>query len=101
MVPLPPPLQGLPARPPRARAIWALISGRLDEVDPLLTDAERSLDTADQSHEPPITAATGGLANIPGTIAQLRAELARHRGDAEHAIRFAQQALAHAGEDER
>jgi LuxR family transcriptional regulator, maltose regulon positive regulatory protein len=84
-----------------ARAIWALISGRLDEVEPLLADAERTLATADQPHEPPVDEETSGLANVPGTIAQLRAELARHRGDAESAMQFAQRALAHAGEGNR
>jgi LuxR family maltose regulon positive regulatory protein len=84
-----------------ARAIWALISARLDEVEPLLTDAERTLGTADPPHEPPVDEATSGLANVPGTVAQLRAELARHRGDAERAIQFAQRAIAHAGEGDR
>ncbi len=79
-----------------ARAIWALIGGRVDEVEPLLTDAERAL--ADQPHEPPVDETAGVLANVPGKVAQLRAELARMRGDAERAIGFAQQALAHAGE---
>jgi len=82
-----------------ARAIWALISGRVDEVEPLLTDAERAAD--DQPHEPPVEEADSRLANFPGTIAQLRAELARQRGDAESAMQFAQRALAHAGEGDR
>jgi LuxR family maltose regulon positive regulatory protein len=84
-----------------ARAIWALISGRVEEVEPLLTDAERALATADQPHEPPVDQAASGLANVRGTAAQLRAELARQRGDAESAIQFAQRALAHAGEGDR
>jgi len=37
-----------------ARAILALISGRADEVEPLLTDAERALATVDQAGEPPV-----------------------------------------------
>jgi LuxR family transcriptional regulator, maltose regulon positive regulatory protein len=81
-----------------ARAMWALIAGRADEVEPLLTDAERALATADQPHETPVEEAASGLGNVPGTVAQLRAELARQRGDAESAIRFAQRALTHAGE---
>ncbi len=83
-----------------ARAIWALIGGRVDEVEPLLADAERALATADQPHEPPVEEAPGELANVPGTVAQLRAGLARQRGDAERTIRFAKRALAHAGEGE-
>ncbi len=84
-----------------ARAMWALIGGRVNEVEPLLIDAERALATADQPPEPPVEEAASGLANVPGTIAQLRAELARQRGDAERAIQFAQRALAQAGEDDR
>jgi ATP/maltotriose-dependent transcriptional regulator MalT len=84
-----------------ARAIWALIGGRFDEVEALLTDAERALATADQPHEPPVDEATSGLANVPGTVVQLRAELARQRGDADGAIQFAQHALAYAGEGDR
>jgi LuxR family maltose regulon positive regulatory protein len=84
-----------------ARAIWALISGRVDEVEPLLTDAERALATADQPHKPPVEEAASGLANVLGTVAQLRAELARQRGDAESAIQFAQRALAHTDSGDR
>jgi LuxR family transcriptional regulator, maltose regulon positive regulatory protein len=98
---LPPGLVRARPRLSLARAIWALISGRLDEVEPLLTDAERTLGSADQPHEPPVVKATGGLANVPGTVAQLRAELARQRGDAERAIQFAQRALAYADEGDR
>ena len=77
-----------------ARAIWALISGRVDEVEPLLTDAERALATADKAHEPLVDETARGLANVPGTVAMLRAELARQRGDVEHTIYFAQLARA-------
>src|ERR671917_132547 len=98
---LPPGLVRARPRLSLARAIWALISGRLDEVEPLLTDAERALGSADQPHEPPVVKATGGLANVPGTVAQLRAELARQRGDADRAIQFAQRALAYASEGDR
>ncbi len=80
-----------------ARAIWALISGRVDEVEPLLTDTERALAAADES---PVDEASGDLANIPGTVAGMRAELARQRGDAESAIQFAQLTRAHADEGE-
>jgi LuxR family maltose regulon positive regulatory protein len=79
-----------------ARAIWALISARVDEVEPLLTDAERALVTVDQADVPPVGVPARGLANVPGTVAMLRAELARQRGDIEHTIQFAQLARAHA-----
>ena len=81
-----------------ARAIWALISGRVDEVEPLLTDAERALATFDQADVPLVGAPARGLANVPGTVAMLRAELARQRGDIERAIQFAQLAGARADE---
>jgi LuxR family transcriptional regulator, maltose regulon positive regulatory protein len=82
-----------------ARAILALISGRADEVEPLLTDAERALTTVDQAGEPPVgESVRGGLANVHGSVAMLRAELARHRGDIEHTIQFTRRARAHAGE---
>src|SRR3712207_2818349 len=84
-----------------ARAMWALIGGRVNEVEPLLIDAERALATADQPHKPPVEEAASGLANVPGTVAQLRAELARQRGDAESAIQFAQRALAHTDSGDR
>ena len=84
-----------------ARAIWALISGRADEVEPLLTDAERAFATADQADGPPVEETARGLANVPGTVAMLRAELARQRGDVEHTIQFAQLARAHVDEGDR
>src|SRR5829696_1355867 len=85
-----------------AQAILALISGRADEVEPLLTDAERALTTVDQAGEPPVgEAVSGGLANVHGSVAMLRAELARHRGDVEHTIQFTRRARAHLGEGDR
>jgi LuxR family transcriptional regulator, maltose regulon positive regulatory protein len=84
-----------------ARAVWVLIGGRVDEVEPLLTDAERALATVDQPHELSVDEAARGLANVPGTVAMLRAELARQRGDVEHTIQFAQRARAYADENDR
>src|SRR5215216_5921757 len=85
-----------------AQAILALISGRTDEVEPLLTDAERALTTVDQAGEPPVgEAVRGGLANVHASVAMLRAELARHRGDVEHTIQFTRRARAHLGEGDR
>src|SRR5215212_2312469 len=84
-----------------ARAILALISGRADEVEPLLTDAERALTTVDQAGEPPVGEAVRGLANVHGSVAMLRAELARQRGDVAHTIQFSRRARAHAGEGDR
>jgi LuxR family transcriptional regulator, maltose regulon positive regulatory protein len=96
-------LTALPAGPVRsrprlilARAIWALIDGRVDEVEPLLTDAESALATVGQPHEPSVGEMARGLANVPGTVAMLRAELARQRGEVERTIKFAQRARAYA-----
>lgn len=62
-----------------ARAIWAVISGRVDEVEPLLNDAERALAAADESS---VDEAGGGLANVPGTggdACRTRPSTRRHR----------------------
>ncbi|HZB10745.1 MAG TPA: LuxR C-terminal-related transcriptional regulator, partial [Rubrobacter sp.] len=84
-----------------AQAILAFITGRADEVEPLLTDAERALTTVDHADEPPVGESVRGLANVHGSVAMLRAELARHRGDVEHTIQFSRRARAHLGEGDR
>jgi LuxR family transcriptional regulator, maltose regulon positive regulatory protein len=98
-------LSALPAELVRSRprlclamANAALIGGRVDEVELLLADAERAHATAG---EPPVGGAASGMANVPGMILLVRAELARHHGDAERTFRFAQRAMAHAGEGDR
>ena len=84
-----------------AQAILAFITGRADEVEPLLTDAERALTTVDQAGEPPVGESVRGLANVHGSVAMLRAELARHRGDVEHTIQFSRRARALLGEGDQ
>jgi hypothetical protein len=84
-----------------ASALWAIISGRVEEVEPLLRAAEDAL--AATAGEPPEASpgrTPGGLANPPAMIALLRAELARQRGDADRTIQFAQQGLALADADD-
>jgi LuxR family maltose regulon positive regulatory protein len=81
-----------------ARAILALLGGRVDEVEPLLSDAERALATVEEA---PVDEAARGLANVPGTVAMLRGWLALQRGDVEPAIQFARLAIAHADEEDR
>jgi LuxR family transcriptional regulator, maltose regulon positive regulatory protein len=101
-------LSALPAASVRARArlclaqtITAVVGGRLEAVEPLLADAERAFAaTGDEPHEPSIGRAMSVLANIPASIAFLRAELARLRGDAARAVSCDQQAMAHLGEDD-
>lgn len=75
-----------------ARATWSLINGRIDEAEPLLDSAERAFASGDGAEGPPLE----WLSNVPAALAQLRAELARQKGDAEGAIDFGLQALAHA-----
>src|SRR5215207_3329129 len=101
-------LSALPAGLVRARprlslaqAILAFITGRADDVEPLLTDAERALTTVEQAGEPPVGESVRGLANVHGSVAMLRAELARQRGDVEHTIQFTRRARAHLGEGDR
>ena len=64
-----------------ARAILALISGRADEVEPLLTDAERALATVDQAGEPPVGESVRGAGERPrvGGDAACRARPAARR----------------------
>jgi LuxR family maltose regulon positive regulatory protein len=80
-----------------ARAIWALIGGRVDEVEPLLVDAEHA---AGHPRERPADSHANGHANVPAMLAILRAELARQQGDADHTIEFAQQVLPQVAEDD-
>jgi LuxR family transcriptional regulator, maltose regulon positive regulatory protein len=96
-------LAALPAGLIRARprlclaaAIWALIGGRVDEVEPLLADAERADAGGVPVEEPAV-----GDANVPAMLAILRAELARQHGDPDRTIKFAQRALPHVGEDDQ
>jgi LuxR family maltose regulon positive regulatory protein len=73
-----------------AEAIIALIAGRLDEVEAQLTQSERVYD----ADRPRAGGTHRGLANVPGMLAMMRAELAHRGGDAEATIRLARQGLA-------
>jgi LuxR family maltose regulon positive regulatory protein len=85
-----------------AQAVWALIGGRLDEVEPLLEDAERALAASgDEPYEPSVGRAASLVANAPASIALMRADLARRRGDAESTTAFGQRARTHLTEDDR
>jgi LuxR family maltose regulon positive regulatory protein len=88
----------LPAQTVRARprllvsqAQTALIEGRLDGVDDLLTVAER-LPVADEPHQPSVGRAASVLANLPACIPVAGAEAARLRGQPERAAKFASEA---------
>src|SRR5262252_7998327 len=97
------PAESVRARPRLclAQAIAAIVSGRLEAVEPLVADAERAFAAAgDEPHEPSVGRALSVLANVPASIAFLRADLARLRGDAAGALDFDAQALAHLDEDD-
>jgi ATP/maltotriose-dependent transcriptional regulator MalT len=82
-----------------AQAVSAVVGSRLEAVEPLLVDAERAFaTTGEEPHEPSVGRALSVLANVPASVAFLRAELARLRGDAKRAVACDRQALAHLGE---
>jgi LuxR family transcriptional regulator, maltose regulon positive regulatory protein len=82
-----------------AQAVAAVVVGQLEAVEPLLAAAEHALATIDEEpHQPSVGRALSVLANVPASIAFLRAELARFRGDAERAVAFDRQALSHLDE---
>jgi LuxR family transcriptional regulator, maltose regulon positive regulatory protein len=97
------PAESIRARPRLclAQAIAAVVSSHLEAVEPLLAATERAFAAAgDEPHEPSVGRALSVLANVPASIAFLRADLARQRGDPARALDFDAQALAHLGEDD-
>ena len=81
-----------------AQAVAAVVVGQLEAVEPLLEAAEHALaTTGEEPHQPSVGRALSVLANVPASIAFLRAELARFRGDAERAVAFDRQALSAPG----
>ena len=84
-----------------AQAVWALMGGRVGEAEALLADADRALDAGgDEAGEPP-AGWVSRLANVPASIALVRADIARRRGDAALMDVFTHQARAHLAEDDR
>src|SRR6266498_3082911 len=85
-----------------AQAIAAFNAGRLEVAEPLLEQAEQALATAPREpYEPSIGKAMSMLANVPASIALLRAAVAALRGDAERTTELVRQAQAQLAEDER
>ena len=83
------------------QALMAVLSGRLQAVEPLLDAAERaSAGAAGEPFEPTAGRARSLLVNAPALIALLRSILAQLRGDADATVAFATQALAGSREDE-
>src|SRR5262249_32134767 len=91
------PAESIRARPRLclAQAIAAIGRGRLEGGDALAAGAGSA-----EPHEPSVGRALSVLANVPASIAFLRADLARLRGDAAGALDFDAQALAHLDEDD-
>jgi tetratricopeptide (TPR) repeat protein len=91
-----------------AQAVWALLGGRVEEAEPLVDQAETALESSGDEpyepstpYEPSVGRAASRIANLPASIALVRAELARRRGDAEGIAASAQRALAHLSDDDR
>jgi LuxR family transcriptional regulator, maltose regulon positive regulatory protein len=64
-----------------AQAVIALVGGRLDDAEALLAKAERADDAGPPEYSAHMT--PHGLANVPGMLTMLRAELAHRHGDAD------------------
>src|SRR6266540_8929 len=85
-----------------AQAIAAFNAGRLHAAEPLLEQAEQALATAPREpYEPSIGKQMSMLANVPASIALLRAAVAALRGDAECTTELVRRAQAQLAEDER
>ena len=83
------------------QAFLALISGRLEEVEPLLDAAQQAHARApEEPFEPTVGRARSLLVNVPALVAIHRGFLAQLRGDADATVTFASQAMAEAGEGE-
>ncbi len=83
------------------QAFLALISGRLEAVEPLLDAAQEAYPrAAEEPFEPAIGRDRSLLVNVPALIAIHRGFLAQLRGDADATVAFASRAMAEAGEDQ-
>src|SRR4029453_11521441 len=79
-----------------AQAVAAVVGGQPEAVEPLLAAAEHAAAaTGEEPHQPSVVRAVSVLATLPASIAFLRAEVARLRGDPGRAVAFDQQALEH------
>ena len=84
------------------QAFLALISGRLEAVEPLLDAAQQAYArAAEEPFEPTVGRARSLLVNAPALIMLQRSLLAQLRGDADATVAFASRAMAEADEGER
>jgi LuxR family maltose regulon positive regulatory protein len=92
-------------RRPRLRlgqAVAALMGGRLDEAESLLSVAELAIEHASlEPYEPSVGRTASILHNVPAMLATCRADLARQRGSGELAYRLARQAEAYLTDEDR
>jgi LuxR family maltose regulon positive regulatory protein len=83
------------------QAFLALVSGRLEAVEPLLDAAQQAYaGAAEEPFEPSVGRARSLLVNVPVLIAIHHGFLAQLRGDADATVAFASQAMAEADEGE-
>ena len=75
---------------------WVLwLMGRVDAIEPHLSDAEHALDNpADATAADPITADQATFITLPAEMAALRSFVTRYQNDFDTAARFAEQALS-------
>ena len=84
------------------QAFLALISGRLEAVEPLLDAAQQAYArAAEEPFEPTVGRARSLLVNAPALVMLQRSLLAQLRGDADATVAFASRAMAEADEGER
>ena len=84
------------------QAFLALLSGRLEAVEPLLDAAQQAYArAAEEPFEPTVGRARSLLVNAPALIMLQRSLLAQLRGDADATVAFASRAMAEVDEDER
>jgi len=84
------------------QAFLALLSGRLEAVEPLLDAAQQAYArAAEEPFEPTVGRARSLLVNAPALIMLQRSLLAQLRGDADATVAFASRAVAEADEGER
>ena len=83
------------------RSMAALVAGRVDEAELLLSVAEDAPAGRDDRHEPSVGRSASLMTNVAAATAVLRAEVAHLRGDAATERAFATQAAAHLTADDK
>jgi LuxR family maltose regulon positive regulatory protein len=76
-------------------AVTAFNEGHIENVEPLLRDAERGAEALEDEPDAGNDQRMSAFNNVPAFVANLRASLACFRGDGVQAKRLAQEALTH------